>query len=370
MAFGVVTPYLQVILNRRGYSPQQIGIILGVLSVMAVLAPPLWGRLADRKGARLTLLITAISAVPAFQLYAICEGLAAAIAVTIVFGIFFLPQVSLTDGCMFRYLKRNSGSYGPIRVAGSIGFIGMALVLEAMTVTGPHLIAITMGGFACCGLIFAITIWRLPPIEEKHELRTPQPFDWGPMLTRTVIVFVIAAFLARVSMMGYYHFFSLFLKEEFGLETPGFLWALGTLCEIPIIWYSDRIIKRFGVHWLFALGVLGVTVRLIAMSYAPSVAWIVPLQFLHALTYGACHCASVTFISRVAPTHMASSVQTVFSAVTVGIGGIVGGVVGGWIVENHGYVIMYRSFGILAAVALLLHLSQTRCKELDEDKEN
>lgn len=360
MGFGVVTPYLQVVLTRRGYSPQEVGIIQGVLSVMAVLAPPLWGMLADRRGARLALLITALAAIPAFQLYAFCEGLAGALAVTILFGLFFLPQISLTDGCMFRYLKTNPGNYGTIRVAGSLGFVCTVLVLEAISITGPKLIPIAMGGFAICGLFFAGFIWRLPRIEPEHELRTPQPFTWAPLLTRAVLVFTLAAFLGRIAMMAYYHFFSLYLEAQFGVTRPGFLWVLGSFCEIPIIWYSSRIIRRFGVRWLFALGLLGVALRLLGMSIAPSIWWIVPLQVLHALTYGACHCASVTFISRAAPAHMASSAQTIFSAVTIGLGGIVGGGVGGWIAQHHGYLTLYRSFGVLAVVALILHLSQRK----------
>ena len=141
-------------------------------------------------------------------------------------------------------------------------------------------------------------------------------------------------------------FFSLYLEAQFGVTRPGFLWVLGSFCEIPIIWYSSRIIRRFGVRWLFALGLLGVALRLLGMSIAPSIWWIVPLQVLHALTYGACHCASVTFISRAAPAHMASSAQTIFSAVTIGLGGIVGGGVGGWIAQHHGYLTLYRSFGV------------------------
>ncbi|MFT5129809.1 MAG: PPP family 3-phenylpropionic acid transporter [Rhodothermales bacterium] len=360
MGFGIVTPYLQVVLSRLGYSPQEIGIILGMLSVTAVVAPPLWGVLADRRGARFTLLIIAIAAIPAFQLYAICESLAAAIAVTFLFGCFFLPQISLTDGCIFRYLKTNSGNYGNIRVAGSLGFVFTVLLLEAISITGPHVIAISLGGFAVCGVVLAICILRLPRIEQDHELRTPQPFTWKPLLTRAVIVFTLAAFLGRVAMMGYYHFFSLYLEAQFGNTTPGYMWVLGSFCEIPLIWYSDRIIRRIGVRHLFALGLTGIAVRLLGMSIAPSIWWVVPLQVLHALTYGACHCASVHFISRAAPAHMASSAQTIFSAVTIGLGGIVGGVFGGWIAENHGYLTLYRCFGVLAIGALILHLAQRK----------
>jgi PPP family 3-phenylpropionic acid transporter len=360
MGFAVVTPYLQVVLARRGYSPQEIGIIQGVLSVMAVLAPPLWGMLADRKGARMALLITALGAIPAFQLYAFCSGLAGAIAVTVLFGAFFLPQISLTDGCMFRYLQTNAGNYGSIRVAGSLGFVVTVLLLEVLSITGPRVIAVAMGGFAICSLVFAISIRRLPRIEQDHELRTPQPFDWKPLLTRTVVLFTVAALLARVAMMGYYHFFSLYLEDQFDVSRPGYIWVIGSFCEIPVIWYSDRIIRRMGVHWLFALGVFGVALRLLGMSIAPSVWWMLPLQALHALTYGACHCASVTFISRAAPAHMASSAQTLFSAVTIGLGGIVGGLIGGWIAEHHGYLTLYRCFGLLAVGALILHLTQYR----------
>jgi len=66
--------------------------------------------------------------------------------------------------------------------------------------------------------------------------------------------------------------------------------------------------------------------------------------------FGAYHTASVTFISRHTPAHMKSTVQTVFAALTVGLGGICGGVFGGWLAEEYGFHTLYRVFGIIGFI--------------------
>ena len=121
-----------------------------------------------------------------------------------------------------------------------------------------------------------------------------------------------------------------------------------------MIYFSTRAMKRVGVKNLFALGVLGAVVRLGCFSMVTSVWHVVPLQLLHALTFGAYHTASVTYVSRLAPAHMKTSAQTVFHAVTLGLGGIVGGTLGGVIAERFGFRALYAAFAGVALVALVL----------------
>jgi PPP family 3-phenylpropionic acid transporter len=175
-------------------------------------------------------------------------------------------------------------------------------------------------------------------------------------LRREFLCFTGAAFLGRVAMMSYYGFFSLYLREVHHFENAGYIWILGPLSEIPVIYASGRIMNRIGVRNLFALGLAGCAVRLFGFSLAGAVWMILPLQLLHALTFGAFHCSSVTYVSRIVPERMQSTAQTVFAAVTVGGGGIIGGTVGGLIAQRAGYTALYASFAGVALAGLVLLL--------------
>ena len=123
-----------------------------------------------------------------------------------------------------------------------------------------------------------------------------------------------------------------------------------------MIYFSRQLMARFGVRNLFALGLLGTAVRLAGFAVAGNVWHVVPLQLLHSLTFGAFHCASLTYVNRHVPPHMNSTAQTLFAAVVTGLGGIAGGAVGGMILERHGFCAMYGWFALTALVSLVLLL--------------
>jgi len=362
LGFGIVTPYLQVLLARRGFGEQEIGTIQGALEVMAVLAPPLWGVLSDRcHRPRLVLAVAALGAIPAFLCFGVCRGLLAAIAVSVWFGMFFRPQIALTDGYTFRYIHRHGGDYGPVRVAGSLAFVVAVVSIELLGVTGEHAVTVILVSFVVAALLQVGGI-ALLPTDARRESTAPstgsadgtEGADWRRLFTLTFLIFTFVAFLGRMAMVSYYHFFSLFLEEHLGIAQPGYIWILGPISEIPLIFFSGRIMARIGTKRLFALGLIGVAVRLTCFSFVSSVWQLIPLQLLHALTFGAYHTASVNFVSRLAPPHLKSTAQTVFAALTGGLGGIFGGIIGGWVAETFGYVALYRSFGLLAVVALVI----------------
>ncbi|MHC4887152.1 MAG: MFS transporter, partial [Planctomycetota bacterium] len=141
--------------------------------------------------------------------------------------------------------------------------------------------------------------------------------------------------------------------EEIHCEYLGLVWGIGPLCEVPIILYSRKILNRIGVNALFTLGLIGVAVRLFGISLATSMWHIIPLQLLHALTFGAYHVGSVTFLSRIVPSHMNSSAQTVLAAFSAGLAGIAGGALGGYLADHFGYSELYTVFAGIAVVSLI-----------------
>ena len=369
LPFAVATPYLQVLLRTRGYDKDQIGLILGTLEIMAVLAPPLWGYLADRTcRPRTVLFVAAIGTIPMFLLFGVVRGGFAAVAVAVAFGLFFKPLIPLTDGLTFRYIRTHGGDYGKIRVGGSVAFIVCVITLEILGISEVGKGTMILVAMTVASLLHLCSVAGLPPEREftrgKGTPHSEQSMDLRVFLKRPFLLFTLAAFLGRLAMMSYYGFFSLYLKEEIGFAQAGYLWILGPLSEFPVIYYSRRIMERIGVRNLFALGLLGITVRLAGFGVSSCVWHIIPLQFLHSLTFGAYHTASVTYVSRIVPHRLHSIAQTVFAAITIGLGGIIGGALGGHLAEQYGYHTMYLSFSAVALAALVLlmmtvpHLSE------------
>ncbi len=369
--FAVVTPYLQALLRLRGFERDEIGLILGCFEAMAVLAPPVWGAFSDRfRHPRAVLLAAVLGCLPCFLLFGLVSRMSAAVLVVLLYGFFYRPLIPLTDGLTFRFLRTRGGDYGKVRLGGSLAFILSMVVLERLGIAGTK-----TGGtilLAMCAGVFiqSISVAIIPSVSTSGGSSRDHGGDSGPvrrpmerlraglapLARRSFLCFTLCALLGRVAMMSYYGFFTLYLKEEHGFEQVGYIWLIGPLSELPVMYYSRRIMDRIGVKSLFALGLLGCALRLYGFSVATTVWMVLPLQLLHSLTFGAFHTASVTYVSESVPADMQSTAQAVFSAVTIGAGGILGGALGGLVARHLGFKALYFSFGSLAAVALVLLL--------------
>jgi len=358
--FAVTTPYLQKLLALRGFREDQIGIIQGCFEFMAVVAPPLWGYLSDRtRRPRLMLALCICGAVPVFMLFGQVQGLAAAIVVALLLGLFYRPLIPLTDAITFRFIHRFGGDYGKVRIGGSLAFISCMLLLEPLGIGRSRDASLIIHAMVAACLLHLASLWLIPAVttpvgtpEPPHEPRLPLGRALRDICQPTFLWFTLCVFLCRFCMMSYYGFFTLYLARVHGIERAGFIWLLGPLSEIPIIYFSRPIMERIGVRNLFALGLVGVTLRLGGFSLAPGLWFIVPLQFLHSLTFGAYHCASVTYVSRIVPPRLQSTAQTLFAAITVGAGMMLGGAAGGWAARLLGFRPMYAAASILAALTL------------------
>ncbi len=359
--FAVATPYLQVLLAAQGFDRDAIGLIQGALEMMAIAAPPLWGYLSDRLGRpRLVIAAAIVGSVCSFWLFGAARGLAAGLGVALLFGLFYRPLIPLTDGYVFRLIHLRGGDYGKVRWTGSVSFIAVILTLVWLGVDGPRSRSLILGGMTAAGAVYLLAVARLPADGSADAagptLPAPSRADLRALMSRGFLLFTLCAFLGRLAMTSYYHFFSLFLTQGLRLRNPTWLWTLGPLSEIPVLYFSGAIMRRIGVRNLFALGLLGAAVRLTCFSFVTELWQIVPLQFLHALTFGAYHAASVTFISRLAPPHMKATAQSAFAALSGGLGGLCGGALGGFVAQRWGFAALYRSFGLIAFAAVVLLL--------------
>ncbi len=309
--YAIITPYFQQLLKHLNYNDVQIGAIQGALELMAVAAPILWGVLADKLSApRGVLAFTVILSLPMFFLFRFVNGGAAGVVVALLFGLFYKPNIPLTDGMTFRYIRTKGGDYGKIRIGGTVGYISFIAVFDAICwLTGGVTVNKLIVEFSVAVALQLASLLLVPRFIEAPtalvgatEKTESDRSDFLKLFLRpTFLVFMLAAFLGRFSMMSYYSFFSRYLDDVYGVKEVGWIWALGSLCEMPLVFCSKRIIDKIGLKSFFALGLLGCVLRLAGFSVESNIWVVLCLQPLHCLTFGAYHCATVTYVSRMFP---------------------------------------------------------------------
>ena len=97
-AFGVSSPFLPAFFQEQGLTPDQLGILLGVVTAVRLVSGPLCGRLADATQARRTVLACCAALAALVALALLSSGsFWALLAVSMVHAAALAPTTTLAD---------------------------------------------------------------------------------------------------------------------------------------------------------------------------------------------------------------------------------------------------------------------------------
>ena len=94
---------------------------------------------------------------------------------------------------------------------------------------------------------------------------------------------------------------------------------IGVSAEVVLFAFSAPVVRRFGPAQLIVAGAGASVLRWGVMALDPPLAVLVPLQLLHALTYGAAHLGAILFIARAVPHLGMGSAQAFYATVAAGL---------------------------------------------------
>ena len=355
--FAVVTPYLSIMVRGLGYSPLWVGILLGIFEGSAIAGPFVFGYLADKTGNfRFPLIIScvlpAITAIP-IVLW-IHPVISAILLAVLAFG--FRSTSSLLDAITTVRIGKY-GDYGKIRAFGSISFIIFVLFLQWTPFLKPNIskniaIWIVITTFAAIIYLFILPGSLFASIEHGHEKKDTE--KGIPLLSVYFIGGFAIIFLCRFAMSSVYSFFPLYLTEALNWNAVGLMFALASASEVPFMFLSLFLIRRFGALPLLAVSAGGITLRLLLWALFPYRPVIIAGQLLHSLCYGVYHPAAVQFISSVFPSQKRGIGMPVYLALGSGLPALLGNMAGGVIVESIGYRPLFAIYAGIAALGVVI----------------
>lgn len=339
---GIQMPFFPVWLRAKGLDAEAIGLVIATPILVRVVVVPIAARIADRRGAlRSVLVMSSIGAAIGWAVVAAAQGFAAILASVALAAALAAPAIPLADAYALKGLTLRRRAYGPVRLWGSVAFI--AANLGAGFVAGyiapTTYIWLIVAAWALAG---AASV-GLRPLRPAGAPEPPAPRRRRRLFaTPGVLPVAAGASLIQASHAVFYGFSTLAWSAK-GLSgtSIGALWALGVAAEIVLFALSARL-PVLSPRGLLILGAVGAVVRWAAMALDPPAALLVPLQCLHALSFGASFLGAVQFISRVAPDGEAATAQGDFSTLQGIVMAAATGVSG----------LLYGSFGALAYAAM------------------
>ena len=240
--------------------------------------------------------------------------------------------------------------YGHVRVWGSVSFILASLSGGAVlaATSGERVLPLVIGASA---LVLLACLGMPPPLREpgrSHRRGGIRLFAADPRFW----LFIAAASALQASHQVYYGFGTLYWRSlGFSETTIGWLWAEGVVAEILLFWQGWRLLTRLGPAGLMALGGAAGIVRWSLAGLLPWLPFVAALQLLHALTFGASHLGAMHFLSRAVPPQAAASAQTVYAAISSGLGsGLVMAAAGGLYANYGGHAYLFMA--VLSAAGL------------------
>ncbi len=358
LVVGIQMPYWPVWLKDRGLSAAEIGILVAVQLWAKVAFNPVVGHLVDRSGRRRTILAgLAAASLVSTALFPLMQGFAGLLVLSAVSGAAFAAILPMGDNLAMSHVVRHGLDYGRMRLWGSLAFIAASgAVGRLLDDVHPGIVVwLIVGGMVpLCAAAAAL------PDEPPHGMAGPPVrMRWIDLLSsRLYGMFLLATALIVASHAVYYGFATLHWQAA-GIDHVwiGVLWGTGVAAEVCLFAFSGTVVKRIGTFRLLLAGGIACVVRWSLLAFVTDPWLLLPIQCLHALTFGAIHLGAMHFIARHVAPGIAGRAQGVYAA--AGNGLILGAatmVSGGLYARVGGLAFLAMALlaatGTLAAIAL------------------
>ncbi len=348
---GAAAPFLALYFDHLGFSAARIGELVAIPMLMRVLAPNLWGWLADHSGRRLAIVrLGAVGTLLCFAGIFVSQSyawLALVMASHAFFWHAVLPQLEVIT---LAHLREQATGYSRIRLWGSIGFIiavvGLGALFERISLDAfPWALVLIMAAMA-------LSSFWLPAAQPQLRPQDPQLGGFLKQLRQPgILAFFLGVALMQLSCGPYYTFFTLHLEAlGYGRGLIGLLWALGVVAEIVLFLYMARLLARYSLRAVLLASFLITVLRWLLLGHlADQLLVLLVAQCMHAATFASFHAAAILFVQRSFGDRQQGQGQALY-ATLAGIGGALGALCSGYSWSSLGPA---WTFSIASLVALL-----------------
>lgn len=351
---GAFAPFFSLYLSSLGISAVEIGVLMSLPQLSRILAPHVWGWLADRSASRLRVAkLAGVAGTISFLGAFAGEGFALLFAVLLAMTFFWSAALPLVEATTLSHLGDDTARYGRIRVWGSIGFIAAVVAVGYLLDWLPVkvllwvIVALMAGMLAFC--------WHIPEAAVAPHASDDQPI-WSILKKPEVIALISACALMAAAHGPYYTFYTIHVVEHgYSKSLAGWLWALGVICEIGIFVWMPHLYRAFTLRRILIASFALAVVRFLIIGWAvDSVVLLLLAQTLHAATFGSFHAAAIGYIHKLFRGRHAARGQAIYGSLAYGLGGTVGGLASGYAWSSVGPAATFTLSAACAGAGMLI----------------
>ena len=352
-ALGALVPYWGPYLLERAFAPAAIGVLMAILMGTKIVAPNVWGVLADRAGERMPIvrlgaLLALLCVVPVFW----ADGFWTMALVMAAFSFFWNAPLPLMEAVTFNHLGNRVHRYASVRVWGSIGFILAVLLLgwwqeHAGSQVVPLAVLVLFAGVWLACLLIP---------DRGHADADQAQLPLRRLLARPeILAFLASCLLMQASHGAYYAFYSIHLEAHGYSDTAvGALWALGVGIEVLVFVNMHRLLTRFGARRMLLTSLALAMLRWLLIGAFVDLVWVqLVAQSLHAATFGSFHASAIHLAHHYFPGPTQARGQALYNSVSFGLGGAIGSLIAGSLWADAGAFATFAVASGLAGLGLI-----------------
>jgi nucleoside transporter len=332
-------------------SGAQIGTAYSTQSWGAILAPFIFGLLADRyfHAQKLLCVLHLAGAALLFEL-ARAPAFATFYPCLLLYMILYMPTLALANSISFRQLKDPSRQFAQIRVWGTVGWIVAGLAIsyvfawDSPAAMGAGALKNT---FMMCGVaslllgLYSLTLPSTPPgVDPAAKVNLGEFLGMEALQLlkeRNFLVFFIASVSICVPLAFYYQHANQFLTE-INVANPTGKQTVGQISEVLCMLAIPLFLQRFGMKVTLLVGMLAWAARYVMFAFgnAGAGAWLLMVGIaLHGVCYDFFFVSGQIFIDSKAGKDVKSAAQGLITLATYGVGMLVGFWLAGQVTDRY-----------------------------------
>lgn len=344
-----------------GFSPVQIGILVATMPTVSLISNPFWFKISESIGKKKTACLVSVSAAVLIWLIFVLDGFIPKLVSLALAGFFLSAVLPITENRVVISVKSKGGRFDHARLWGTVGYSVMAITAGFSLRLGLFSIFALLSSVAAIAFVMNLFVIKDADIMSKN-IEKKQKVNMGPRngSPKEFLIMIIPAALA-LSLVG---FISAFLpvyinRKGFDISSVGLTFSIMAFCEVPFLFFAEKIISKIGNVKLLISGMFFLGLRTFLIPVADSFFALLLVQMIHGWNYIVIYFSLFNYIHYKLPEKYSTKAQAVFWMVAQGLSFFMGSVFGGLFVDSFGLEASFSYFGVfgmLLTIPLAIYL--------------
>ena len=352
-SLGVLIPYWSLYLKSLGYNSITIGSLVAILPATKLIAPYIWGWLADHTRRSMYIIrLASVLALVSFSSVFYSQELGWLVASMLLFSFFWNAILPQFEAMTLNHLGEDTHRYSIVRLWGSLGFIVVVVIMgDLLQKYDAELIPLVV---LLTFFVIAVSSFLVPEkLNIPHSDHAP---IWFVIKQPKVIAFLVVCFLMLCSHGPYYTFYTIYLAElGYSPHMIGILWAVGVLAEVIVFLLMHRLLPAFGARKLLIVTLILTTLRWLFIGFfAKDLTMLFLAQLIHAFSFGVFHSVGIALVHQYFTGSHQGRGQGLYSSVSFGAGVAVGSLISGLVWDQWGASVLFVFASCCSLLALFI----------------